>query len=132
LTRGLGGAGVNEDLSDTLKRLTTSLLANAQTRFDLLRVELAEERARIGISLYCGAALCFLAFLTLQLVVLAIVACYWDGPYRIHVVVALSCASFAATVAVWATARRYSSRRAEMLAASAEELKKDRSALEAK
>ena len=119
-------------MSGTLKRLAGSLLVNAQTRFDLLRVELAEERTRIGVSLYCGAALCFGAFLTLQLVVLAIVACSWDGPYRFRVVAGLAAASLAATLAVWAVARRYSSRRAELLAAFAQELKKDRSALEAK
>lgn len=123
---------MNEDLSDTLKRLAASLLVNAQTRFDLLRVELAEERARIGFSLYCGAALCFLAFLTLELAALAIVARYWDSPYRLQVVLGLSFASLLATGAVWVASRRYGSRRNEVLAAFAAELKKDRSALEAK
>lgn len=121
-----------DPLGTRLRRLAGNLLGYAQNRLELLGVELAQERARVGSVLTCGLLMMLFGMLTLQFGALLLVALSWDSAWRVPVIATLSALALAATVvSAWAWARKRQSASALFVSSSAE-IGKDRRALEFK
>ena len=75
-------------LGESIAKMASTLLAMLQTRLELAAVELEEEALRLFSWLLLALAALFCAFVAILLVVLLIVAIYWDTN-RIGVISAL-------------------------------------------
>ena len=95
-------------LSDGLNHLAIALLKFAEDRFDLLRWEAAHEGSRISGMLVRGFCAALLGFLTLEVLVLLIVASFWDTAWRLQVLVGVMLAALTATLLLVAAYRRKS------------------------
>ena len=77
-------------LSDTLRRLVAQSMNVLQGRFELFKLEIHEERVRLGQLLSRGLLAALSIFLAVQLIAMLIVALSWDTQWRIPVVVGLA------------------------------------------
>lgn len=77
-------------LSDTLRRLVAQSMNVLQGRFELFKLEIHEERVRLGQLLGRGLLAALSIFLAVQLIAMLIVALTWDTQWRIPVVVGLA------------------------------------------
>lgn len=77
-------------LSDTLRRLVAQSLNVLHGRFELFKLEIDEERVRLGQVLGRGLLAALSIFLAVQLIAMLIVALVWDTQWRIPVVVGLA------------------------------------------
>lgn len=85
-TSGVAPGGVFE----SAKHLLASIVAHLYTRLALLSTEFAEEKLRLTTLLYSALTALFLLFTALALALLLVIAAYWDTPYRLHAIGALS------------------------------------------
>lgn len=77
-------------LSDTLRRLLSQSMNLMQGRFELFKLEIHDERLRLGQVLSRGLLAALSIFLSVQLVAMLLVALVWDTSWRIPVVVGLA------------------------------------------
>lgn len=121
---------MREDVSSTLRHLSTSLVEHAHTRLALLKTEIAEERSRLGGMLWRAVFAILAGFMTAEIVVLVVVAAFWDTPYRWTSLAVLAVASVAGAAACWRSLQVHLERTSSLFEASLGELRKDREALE--
>jgi len=77
-------------LFGSVKNLAASLASHLHTRLELFAIEFAEEKVRLT-SLLLSATLALLfIFMSLVLLVLFVLAFYWDTPYRLDAVGSLA------------------------------------------
>jgi len=76
-------------LSDTLRRLVAQSLNVMQGRVELVKLELREERVRLGQVISRGLLAALSIFLVVQLTAILVVALVWDTQWRVPVVVGL-------------------------------------------
>ncbi len=115
-------------LLESLKRLVGTLLAIVQTRLELLANEIEEELLRIGQILLYGVVALFFFCLAILLLVVFIVALFWDT-YRLQAVGGLTAFFFAAGLLVCYALRRVVREKSRLFSASLAELSKDRDRL---
>lgn len=111
----------------SLRGLAETLLGIAATRFDLLGIEVAEEKERLVALLITAMALGFaFAFAALMLTLL-VVALFWDK----RLLALAGCAVFYGVLGVWLWSylRAQLAAHPPVFAASVAELNKDRDAL---
>ena len=114
----------------SVKRLWRIILATAHNRFELLLVELEEERRRVVAVLLLVLAIGVLGLMTLMAGSFVLVAIFWEE-HRVAVLVALSLFYLLCTLAViWRLRVRLKNWR--LLPDTVEQLKKDKSCWEEK
>lgn len=119
------GAGI----VPSLRKLAATLVALLRTRFELLATEIEEERVRLlQLLLWAAGALFFLAVGILLLVIL-LVAVFWDSSHRISAIVALAGVFLAAGVGMGIGVRNRMHARPRLFSASLDELARDKDQL---
>ena len=109
----------------SLRNLAATLVALLRTRFELLATELEEERIRLLQILFWAAGALFFFGVGILLLVVLIIAVFWDS-YRIAAIVALAAIFLAAGVGMAFGVRRRMNARPKLFSASLDELTKDR------
>jgi uncharacterized membrane protein YqjE len=112
-------------LMESLTTLTSTLVAIAHTRLDLLSTDLEEEREHLLslMMLNLVALFCFCIGVVLAMILLTVV--FWDT-HRLLVLGLLTGFYLTASVATWAFAVRKARIKPRLFAASMSELLKDR------
>ena len=119
------------DLFDSAKHLLGSIVAHLHTRLALFATEFAEEKLRLWRLLYNFLVAMFLLFTTLMLVLLFVVAVYWDTPYRLHAIGGLALLLLIGTGIAWRRVCAQFQSGPRLFEASLGELYKDRQQLDA-
>jgi uncharacterized membrane protein YqjE len=115
----------------SLRRMAATLLALAQTRLELMSVELEEQFEYISSVLLWSIAAIFFASLTVLLLALTIVIAFWDD-HRL-LAAGLVTGTFAMiALFAWLGVRRLLRRRPSFFAATADELARDAATLRSK
>jgi len=86
-----------EPIPDTLRRLVALSIDGMQARLELMRLELGEERRRLGGLITKGLFAAFLIFLSLQLLAVFAIALSWDSGWRIPVIASLTALALLST-----------------------------------
>lgn len=115
-------------LVDSAKNLLAKVLAIAETRLDLFSTELEEEIVRLVLILSVAGGALFCLALGALLVVLFIVAAFWDS-YRLLAIGLLAGAWFAAGAFMWLAFLKKFRAKPRLFTASIRELAKDREEL---
>jgi uncharacterized membrane protein YqjE len=116
-------------LTESLKRLTGTLLAIFQTRLELLSIEVQEERLNIKqMLLYGSIALMFFVLATILLTAFVVVV-FWES-YRLQVLAGFTGLYFAAGAMAWNAFQRAANRKSQLFSASLAALNDDRNQLD--
>ena len=121
---GEAGAGIVQ----SLRNLAATLVALLRTRFELLVTELEEERIRLLQLLFWAAGALFFFGVGILLLIVLLVAIFWDN-HRITAIVVLAGVFLAAGVGMAIGVRKRMHARPKLFSASLEELAKDRDQL---
>lgn len=113
----------------SLRSLAATLVALLRTRFELFATEIEEERIRLLQLLFWAAATLFFLGVGVLLLVILLVAVFWDSSYRVAVIVALAVMFLAAGAGMAAGVRSRMYARPRVFSASLEELAKDKDQL---
>lgn len=116
--RSAGAAG-----SD-VQRLLYNALQYARVRLELIELELACERQRIGSMLTRGMVLSLAALLTAQLLAALVIAAFWTTPWRLHAIVVIAAAAIALTAFAWRALRALRKEPGRPIAAALRDLDK--------
>lgn len=117
---------------ESFKQLLSSIVAHLQTRLALFATEFAEEKLRLTSLLYSVILTVFFIFSTLLLVLLFVIAGYWDTPYRLHAIGALTLLFLTGSGIAWHRVRHQLLSRPRLFEASLAELYRDRQQLDSK
>ncbi len=123
-----GDTGAGVGIVQSLRNLAATLVALLRTRFELLATELEEERVRLLQLLFWAAGALFFLGVGILLLVVLLVAVFWDS-YRITAIVVLACIFLAAGIGMAMVVRDRMQARSGLFAASLEELKRDKDRL---
>ncbi len=118
-------AGRNSGLLDSLRRVGATLVEIVHTRLELLVTELEEERAHIARALWLAAIGGFCLAVSALLLVVFVVALFWDS-YRLLAVGVLAFGFGAAGFVLLIAVRNLVTERKRLFAQSLEELRSDR------
>lgn len=118
----------SDGLMGSLRRLTDTLLAIAQTRLELLSNEVEEERLRIEQKLLYGSVMLFFFGLAVLLLTLFTVVLLWDNN-RLLVLGCFTGLYFAAGLLAWNALRRVTREKSKLFSVSLAELADDRELL---
>ena len=113
----------------SLQRMLATLLTLAQTRLELLTVEIEEQLQRAASILLWSIAAIFFGSLTVLLLAITIVIAFWDEHRLLAAGLVTATVAFAALIAVLSV-RRQLRARPRLLAATAAELARDAAALD--
>lgn len=116
--------------ADLLSRLARGLGSVAEHRLRLLQSELGEETQRLGRLLALQLLIALLGLLTLQFAALVVLAMAWDTAWRVPALVGLLVLAASGTALAYTRYTSRKQRKHPLFAASLEELRKDRAALE--
>jgi uncharacterized membrane protein YqjE len=120
--------GASRGLLHSLGTLTSSLLAIAHTRLDLLSSDLEEEREHFFSLLVLAQVALFCLGIGVLLTTLLLVVAFWDT-YRLLVLGTLAGLYLAGGIAAWRIAVYKTRAKPRFFAASMAELQKDRQQL---
>ncbi len=118
------GAGIVQ----SLRNLAATLVAVFHTRLELLVTEIEEERVRLLDLLLWAAAALFCLGVAVLLLVLLLIAVFWDT-HRIAVIATLVAVFLAAGICIAAGARNRMHARSRLFSASLDELARDKDQL---
>ena len=121
---GEAGPGVVQ----SLRSLAATLVGLLRTRFELLATEIEEERIRLLQLLFWAAAALFFLGVGVLLLVVLLLAVFWDS-YRIPAVVALAVIFLGAGAGMALSVRNRMYARPKVFSASLDELAKDKDQL---
>jgi uncharacterized membrane protein YqjE len=124
---GTGESG-SPGIVQSLRNLAATLVAILRTRFELFVAELEEERIRILQTLFWAAGALFFFGVGILLIVVLLVALFWDS-HRILSVLVLAGIFFAGGTAMAIAVRNRLRVRPRLFAASLDELAKDKDRL---
>lgn len=124
---GSGESG-SPGIVQSLRNLAATLVAILRTRFELFVAELEEERIRILQLLFWAAGALFFFGVGILLLVVLLVALFWDS-HRILSVLVLSGVFFAAGTAMAIAVRNRLRVRPKLFSATLDELAKDKDRL---
>lgn len=115
---------------ESLRQLLAQLLALLQVRVELLTTELSGEIRRVAVILVWAAVALLFGALAMLMVTVTLLVALWEQ-HRVLAAALVTLGFFAvAGLALWQVLRRVRGRR-PLLAASLEELRRDRAALDA-
>lgn len=123
---GAGEAGTG--IVQSLRNLAATLVALLRTRIELLATELEEERVRLLQLLFWAAGALFFLGVGILLLVILLVAVFWDG-HRVAAIVALAGLFLAAGIGMAIGVRDRMHARTRLFSASLDELAKDKDQL---
>lgn len=127
LDRRTRSAASSGGLFNSARRILVRLLALAQTRLELFTTELSAEVSRAAVLLLWAFVALFFGGLTVLMIALTVIIAFWDNRLLAAAVCALL--FLAVTIVAALTVRRRLRSRTTLLAASIEELRRDRQAL---
>jgi uncharacterized membrane protein YqjE len=123
-----GTGETSAGIVQSLRNLAATLVAVLHTRFELLVTEIEEERARLLELLLWAAAALFCLGVAVLLLVLLLIAVFWDT-HRIAVIATLAAVFLAAGICIAAGARNRMHGRSRLFSASLDELARDKDQL---
>jgi uncharacterized membrane protein YqjE len=123
---GTGETGTG--IVQSLRNLAATLVAVFHTRFELLVTEIEEERVRLLELLLWAAAALFCLGVTVLLLVLLLIALFWDT-HRIAAIATLAAVFLAAGVGIAAGVRDRMHARSRLFSASLDEIARDKDQL---
>lgn len=116
---------------DAARQVLAGLVAHLRTRLELLGVELAQEKLRLGAALGFGLAALLCAVVALVLALVLVIALAWNTPWRLQVIAGLCVVSVGASGLLLGLARRRLVSGAVLFQASLRELRRDQHLLDA-
>ncbi len=127
---GMENANATDGLVTHVRQLGASILGHVAMRFELLSIEIQEEKARLVKLAISVAFAVLLLIASVLLVAIAILACYWDTVYRVPAAISIAGVFSLLTVvcALYLSAQLRQS--SALFVTSAAELQLDRQALE--
>lgn len=120
---------MKEDVVETVRRLGNGVLDMLQGRLELLQTELGDELDRLGGLLARQILVALSGLLTVQFLVLIVLALTWDTPWRVTAMILITLLAAGATALSYNAYTAHRHRRSPMFAASIRELEEDRRAL---
>lgn len=111
---------------ESARQFLVSLVAHLRTRLELLSIEFAQEKVRLAGVLALGLSAVVLGLMSLVLLVLLVVAWFWDTTWRVPAITTLLIAAVVATVIVAMVVRRRLATGTRLFQASLRELAHDR------
>lgn len=114
-------------ISDSLGQLAATLSSIVRTRLELAAVELEEEFAHFSSGLIWSLTALFFAGIAILLVILTVVAVFWDTAYRYTVLLALIAIFGLLSLGIGLRLRAQFRNKPRFLSHSLAELKKDAS-----
>ena len=121
---------MKEDVVETVRRLGNGVVDMLQGRLKLLQNELGDELDRLGGLLARQILVALSGLLTIQFLVLIVLALTWDTPWRVPAMIIITLLAAVATALAYSAYTAHRQRRSPMFAASIRELEEDRRALE--
>lgn len=118
--RSTGGSRAGRDL----QCLLYNTLQYARVRLELIELELASERARIGAMLARGMALSLATLMTTQLIAALVIAAFWTTPWRIHAILSMVATAIGLTILAWRSLRTVKNEPGRPIAAALRDLDK--------
>lgn len=117
-------------LINSIKTLTVTLLDLAQTRLELLAVDLEEDRLRIMRLAFVSFFMLFFFFLGVVLITLLIIIAFWEQYHLLTIgLIATLYFTLAGALAIYLMRQLKGKSRPKLFAASLAEIMKDRIAL---
>ena len=113
----------------SLRNLAATLVTLLRTRFELLATEIEEERIRLLQLLFWMAGALFFFGVGILLLVILLVAVFWDSSYRVTAIVALAGIFLAAGVGMARVVHNLMYARPRLFSASLDELARDKEQL---
>ena len=123
------GAPARPSLLDSAKRMLATLIALVHTRLELFTTEIEEEIQRAASVLLWALVALFFGSLFVMMIGFTIIIVFWDD-YRVLAASAVTGAYLLGTVVFGLLARSRLRAKARFMAASIEELKRDRESLD--
>ena len=117
--------GVSRGWFASLRQLLATFVAIAHTRLELLGAEVEEQVARLAAMLLWAIVALFLAFTTIVLISVAVLAVFWDT-HRILVALVLAGLFAVAALLAWWQVRAMARSRPPLFQATLNELARDR------
>ena len=117
--------GVSLGLFASLRQLLTTFVAIAHTRLELLGAEVEEQIERLATMVLWAMVALFLAFITIVLMSVAVLAVFWDT-YRILAALVLSGLFAVGALLAWRQVRVLARGRPPLFQATVDELARDR------
>ena len=119
----------SQGLFESIKVLTSTLVAIIHTRIELLSTDLEEDRERLMSLVMLSVIALFSLLIAVVLVTITLVVAFWDS-YRVLALASASGVFIIVGVAAWLAAVRQSKKKPKMFVASLLELIKDRQHLD--
>jgi|APLak6261659701_1056019.scaffolds.fasta_scaffold83000_2 uncharacterized membrane protein YqjE len=117
-------------LFESIKALTSTLVAVVHTRLELLSTDLEEDRERLMSLVMLSLIALFSLLIAAVLVTITLVVAFWDS-YRVLALASVSGVFIIVGVATWLAAVRQAKKKPKMFVSSLLELIKDRQQLDA-
>ena len=119
----------SSSLMDSAKRMLATVIALVSTRLELFTTEIEEEIQRAASILMWALVALFFGSLTVLMVAFTVIIIFWDD-HRILAAVLVTASFLLATLVFGLLARSRLKAKSRFMAASIEELKRDREALD--
>jgi uncharacterized membrane protein YqjE len=116
-------------LMDSAKRMLATVIALVSTRLELFTTEIEEEIQRAASILMWALVALFFGSLTVLMIAFTVIIIFWDD-HRILAAVLVTASFLLATLVFGLLARSRLKAKSRFMAASIEELKRDRDALD--
>jgi uncharacterized membrane protein YqjE len=116
-------------LMDSAKRMLATVIALVSTRLELFTTEIEEEIQRAASILMWALVALFFGSLTVLMIAFTVIIIFWDD-HRILAAVLVTASFLLATLCFGLLARSRLKMKSRFMAASIEELKRDRDALD--
>jgi uncharacterized membrane protein YqjE len=116
-------------LFESIKALTSTLVAVVHTRLELLSTDLEEDRERLMSLVMLSLIALFSLLIAAVLVTITLVVAFWDS-YRVLALASVSGVFIILGVATWIAAVRQAKKKPKMFVSSLLELIKDRKQLD--
>ncbi len=119
----------SQGLFESIKALTSTLVAIVHTRLELLSTDLEEDRERLMSLVILSLIALFSLVIAVVLVTITIVIAFWDS-YRVLALASISGVFIIVGIATWLAAVCQAKKKPKMFVASLLELVKDRQHLD--
>ena len=119
----------SQGLFESIKALTSTLVAIVHTRLELLSTDLEEDRERLMSLVMLSLIALFSLLIAVVLVTITLVVAFWDS-YRVLALASISGVFIIVGITTWLAAVRQAKKKPKMFVASLMELIKDRQHLD--
>ncbi len=119
----------SQGLFESIKALTSTLVAIVHTRLELLSTDLEEDRERLMSLVILSLIALFSILIAVVLATITLIVAFWDS-YRVLALASVSGVFTIVGIATWLAAMRQAKKKPKMFLASLQELIKDRQHLD--